>query len=159
MKRPTSLKGFTLIELLIVIVIIGILSAGAVALFGNAQGKARDAKRQNDLKAFETAINVYATDNAGALPADQAALVTGGYLQKAITPPSSGEVYCLYTMSAATDNTWAIGTWLEAASTPAPFSVGNAITITAWSDTPTGCDAADDGAAGFNTAAAWATAP
>ena len=155
MKRPTSLKGFTLIELLIVIVIIGILSAGAVALFGNAQGKARDAKRQSDLKSLETAINLYQVENS-ALPLAaglQGQLVSGGHLQKAVTAPSPLELYCYYS-STADPTQWAIGTWLEAASTPGPFSVGNAITITGYTDVVTACAAGDDAPDVFDTATA-----
>ena len=55
-------KGFTLIELLVVIAIIAILSTLAVVALGNARQKARDAKRQADLKVMQTAIEMYSSD-------------------------------------------------------------------------------------------------
>jgi prepilin-type N-terminal cleavage/methylation domain-containing protein len=60
----TKEKGFTLIELLVVIAIIGLLSTLAVVALGNARLKARDAKRQSDLKVLQTAIELYMTDSA-----------------------------------------------------------------------------------------------
>lgn len=80
-------QGFTLIELLVVIAIIGLLSTLAVVGLGNARLKARDAKRQSDIKVIQTAIELYLTDNAvepsvpanwGALIADLANQLHGG---------------------------------------------------------------------------------
>ncbi len=70
-------QGFTLIELLIVVAIIGLLSTLAVVALGNANLKARDAKRQSDIKVVQTAIEVYLTDNATepSVPANWAALI------------------------------------------------------------------------------------
>ncbi|MEA2088317.1 MAG: type II secretion system protein [Patescibacteria group bacterium] len=64
--KKLNKKGFTLIELLVVIAIIGLLSTLAVVAFGNTRIKARDSKRQSDLKVFQTAIEMYITDNAAA---------------------------------------------------------------------------------------------
>lgn len=52
-------RGFTLIELLIVIGIIGILSTVATASILNAQAKARDAKRINDVSQLANALRLY----------------------------------------------------------------------------------------------------
>ncbi|MCK4744558.1 type II secretion system protein [Candidatus Parcubacteria bacterium] len=68
MFRKLNQKGFTLIELLVVIAIIGILSTMAVVALTSANTKARDAKRQSDLKVMQTAIEMYATDNGNPPP-------------------------------------------------------------------------------------------
>lgn len=56
-------RGFTLIELLVVISIIGLLSTLAVVSLNNARAKARDARRLSDLKAIQTALEIYRDDN------------------------------------------------------------------------------------------------
>lgn len=52
-------KAFTLLELLVVIGIIGILVALGTVSYSTAQKKARDAKRKNDLKAIQNALEQY----------------------------------------------------------------------------------------------------
>ena len=56
-------KAFTLIELLIVVAIIGILAAIAVPNFLNAQMRATVTRVISDLKAIETAVEMYGLDN------------------------------------------------------------------------------------------------
>ena len=56
-------KGFTLIELLVVIAIIGLLSTLAVVSLNGARSKARDAKRTSDLRAVQSALELYRADN------------------------------------------------------------------------------------------------
>lgn len=60
-------SGFTLIELLVVIAIIGILSSVVLASLNSARAKARDVKRQSDLKQLQVALELYA-DNKGSYP-------------------------------------------------------------------------------------------
>jgi prepilin-type N-terminal cleavage/methylation domain-containing protein len=61
MKQPT--EGFTLIELLVVIAMIGLLATMAVVAFGDAQKKARDAKRLSDMSQLQKALALYLDDN------------------------------------------------------------------------------------------------
>lgn len=56
-------KAFTLIELLVVIAIIGILASVVIASLNSARGKARDARRISDMKALQTAVEMYYADN------------------------------------------------------------------------------------------------
>ncbi|PIS08253.1 hypothetical protein COT76_02470, partial [Candidatus Berkelbacteria bacterium CG10_big_fil_rev_8_21_14_0_10_33_10] len=58
-RKRYTVHGFTLIELLVVIAIIGILAGVVVVNVGSAQAKARDAKRISDMKAIQTALEMY----------------------------------------------------------------------------------------------------
>ncbi len=60
-------KGFTLIELLVVIAIIGMLSSVVLASLNAARGKARDARRFNDLVQMRNALEIYFAEK-GAYP-------------------------------------------------------------------------------------------
>lgn len=59
--------GFTLIELLVVIAIIGLLSSIVLASLNTARTKARDAKRQSDLKQLQLALELF-YDSNGSYP-------------------------------------------------------------------------------------------
>lgn len=56
-------RGFTIVELLIIIVIIGILSALALATYSNTQAKARDSQRLSDMKTIEKGLRTYGSIN------------------------------------------------------------------------------------------------
>jgi type IV pilus assembly protein PilA len=58
-------RGFTIVELLIVIVVIGILAAIVITSFAGVQAKARDAKRQTDIRALAAQLEKYYADNNG----------------------------------------------------------------------------------------------
>jgi prepilin-type N-terminal cleavage/methylation domain-containing protein len=56
-------KGFTIVELLIVIVVIGILALLVITTYAGIQAKARNAKRQTDLKSLQTKLEAFYNDN------------------------------------------------------------------------------------------------
>ncbi|MDR3571206.1 MAG: prepilin-type N-terminal cleavage/methylation domain-containing protein [Candidatus Pacebacteria bacterium] len=56
----TSLeRGFTLIELLVVIALIGLLASIILASLNNGRYKSRDAKRLEDMRSFQNALELY----------------------------------------------------------------------------------------------------
>ena len=61
-SRPRT-QGFTLIELLVVIAIIGVLSSAALVSLNSARAKGNDAARISNVKALETAMELYYNDN------------------------------------------------------------------------------------------------
>ncbi len=63
MARPLRTRGFTLIELLVVIAIIGILSSVILASLNTARTRGNDAARISNVKALETAMELYYNDN------------------------------------------------------------------------------------------------
>lgn len=52
-------RGFTIIELMVAITILAIISSVGFISYSSAQAGARDAKRKQDLKAIQTALNLY----------------------------------------------------------------------------------------------------
>ena len=70
LTRTSESRGFTLIELLVVIAIIGILSSVTLASLNSSRGKARDARRLQDVKQIQTALELYIDDNNGEYPDD-----------------------------------------------------------------------------------------
>ncbi len=74
-------KGFTLIEIIVVVVIIGLLAAViAPNIFGQVE-EARVKKSLSDLRALESALNLYRLDNFNYPTTDQG-------LQALVTKPS-----------------------------------------------------------------------
>lgn len=110
MKKILKTKrGFTLIELLVVIGIIGILATIGAVSFGSARGKARDAKRQGDLRSLQSGIEVYGADqNYYPIPTASSwtDLLTKVQMSS-ITPPGTS-LYCYYANSATTPTSYTL---------------------------------------------------
>jgi type II secretion system protein G len=82
-RGSRSDHGFTLVELLIVVLIIGLLSAIAVAAYNNSQQKARQRRTMADIRSIATAVEAYAVD-AGYYP--RVNVTTAIELQPYISP-------------------------------------------------------------------------
>ena len=61
-------KGFTLVELHVVIGIIATLTAMATFNFNQSRLRARDVQRKSDVKAIESALELYKNDHAQSFP-------------------------------------------------------------------------------------------
>jgi len=59
----TKQNGFTLIEIMVVVVILGILAAIVVPKVMDRPDSARVTKAQQDIRALESALNLYRLDN------------------------------------------------------------------------------------------------
>ena len=58
-------RGFTIVELLIVIVVIAILAAISMAVYGNISAKARDNVRKQDMATIKKALLAYDVEHGG----------------------------------------------------------------------------------------------
>ncbi len=120
MKFKNSQEGFTLIELLVVIAIIGILSSVVLASMNTARKKARDARRQADLKSLQLALESYYDTNS-AYPVQTTevdvssstlgGLTSGGYITALPDDPSSSQNYRY--ISASGGSAYCLGANLE----------------------------------------------
>lgn len=68
---PRRARGFTLIEVLVVVVILGILAAVIVPNLMEQPGQARITKAQADIRAIESALNMYRLENHSYPTSDQ----------------------------------------------------------------------------------------
>lgn len=59
MKKRASDAGFTIIELLVVAVIIAMIASVAFTFMQNARSRSRDARREEDMKQIQTALDLY----------------------------------------------------------------------------------------------------
>ncbi|MDZ7828510.1 MAG: type II secretion system major pseudopilin GspG [Halofilum sp. (in: g-proteobacteria)] len=75
--------GFTLIEVMVVVAILAILAAVVVPRVMDEPAKARRAKVQQDIRAIESALDLYKLDNYRYPTTDQG-------LEALVSPPSSG---------------------------------------------------------------------
>lgn len=91
-KLSKKNSGFTLIEVLVVVVILGILAAIVVPNIMDKPDKAKVTKVKADIRAIESALNMYRLDNHNYPSTDEGleALV-GNYLSRLPKDPWSNE--------------------------------------------------------------------
>lgn len=133
-------RGFTLIELLVVVAIIGLLSSVVISSLNVARARGRDARRQQDLKQIQIALELYRNDTGkfpledwcdsskGTAKANCSSVngsnwSTSSYIYKALVPKyipqlpvdpiNSGVYYYNYEPSNPAGNNYCIGTALE----------------------------------------------
>ena len=89
-------QGFTLIELLVVIAIIGILAGMVLVSMSGARERARDAKRQSDMRQLVSAQSMYSSDSTGGTYYEDAAMPTaiGTYLNPVPADPTTPAPTC-----------------------------------------------------------------
>ena len=95
-------SGFTLIEVIVVVVILGILASVVVPKVVNRTGKAQIVKAKQDIRAMESALQLYRVDNFDYPTTDQGLLAlsqrptsspepqnwqTGGYIKSVPKDP------------------------------------------------------------------------
>lgn len=127
LKNETQTKsGFTLVELLVVIAIIAILSVTAYVALGGQTGKARDARRQQDLGSIQQALELYAISNANQYPTTLTDL-TAKEMPTLPLDPSSNEIYAYKTN--LTKKRYQLGATLEGdGDTYTAYVIGNSET-------------------------------
>lgn len=104
--RKTNMSGFTLIEIMVVVVILGILAGFVVPKIMDRPDQAKIVRAKSDVRAIESALNMYKLDNHRYPASDQglSALVDkpggsdaaknwkqGGYLDKIPKDPWGNE--------------------------------------------------------------------
>ena len=84
-------QGFTLIELMVVVIIIGILVAIAVPLYGGVQARARDNACMANVRTLNGAMAMYYAEHYE-FPGDVGELESAGFIQEIPECPNDPEL-------------------------------------------------------------------
>lgn len=95
-------KGFTLIELMVVVLIIGILVAIAIPVFGSAANNAKDKSCIANIRTIAGAVAQYNAENNSWAP-DVATLVSSGFLKAEPSDPHGAFTYAITTGTVSVD--------------------------------------------------------
>jgi prepilin-type N-terminal cleavage/methylation domain-containing protein len=98
-EKYGSIKGFTLIELLVAISVLAIASAVGFTTYANAQIAGRDAKRKDDMRQVQTALELYFQSqtpthfypNGGY--SGLSAILVSNYINQVPNPPTTDPAY------------------------------------------------------------------
>ncbi len=89
MLKTKKHQGFTLIELLVVIAIIGILASIVLVSLGGARAKARNARRQSDMRQISLAMEMQYDEDQAYLTSATMLTDIGDYLSPVPEDPQS----------------------------------------------------------------------
>lgn len=129
--RKNRQSGFTIVELLIVIVVIGILAALVITTFSGIQQKARDTKRQTDIRALHSQLEAFFAQNGGGYPplvdvnsASWRSTNMKGLDASALCDPSAASQTNCTLVAAPAANSYAYQVWQSDGSTACTATTG-----------------------------------